>query len=73
MTEEVKEIEVAIKHIEARNMSAKHLNMAIEALKKQTPKKIEKSGYAFICPICHTWLQSPQQYCHECGQKINWY
>ena len=86
MTEqEVKEIEVAIKHIEARNMSAKHLNMAIAALEKQIPKKIE-SAYmsngivAGYCPTCKgtvkiipTWLRYAKGKCCDwCGQRIDW-
>ena len=66
----LKPIEITAEHKE--DVYKKILD-GFEALEKQTLRKIEKSGYAFICPICHTWLQSPQKYCHECGQKINWH
>ena len=34
MTENEKEIDVAIEHLKARNMSAKHIDMAIQALEE---------------------------------------
>ena len=72
MTEyEVKEIEVAIKHIESRNMSAKHLNMAIEALEKQIPKKPIYQGESDMCPNCGACYIFGNC-CIECGQKIDW-
>ena len=44
-----------------------------KALKeKNEPKKIEKRGYVFVCPICKKWLQSQQENCHGCGQKLDW-
>ena len=77
MTEqEVKEIEVAIKHIEARNMSAKHLDVAIKALKKQIPMKLDIETRAdgdCVCGDCFEPIPRwDTKYCPECGQKIDW-
>ena len=44
-----------------------------KALKeKNEPKKIEKSGYIFKCPVCKAWVQSPQCFCHGCRQALDW-
>ena len=51
------------------------LGMAIEALEKQLPKKPapeEADGYMFFdCPVCKTSIQV-ENYCPNCGQKIDW-
>ena len=85
MTEqEIKEIEVAIKHIETRNMSAKHLDMAVEALERQIPMqhhhtridKIDDYVRVSICPNClsviYTYIVELPAYCTHCGQHIDW-
>jgi enolase len=54
------------------------LNVAIQALYKQFPHKVEKkivdnqeaSGYAETCPRCHVFVYD--NYCQHCGQKLNW-
>lgn len=38
--ENEKELLVAIEHLKARNMSAKHIDMAIKALERRIPKKV---------------------------------
>lgn len=55
------------------------LSMAMDALKKQAPKKIEKvpNHYrTYECPICKNKRlgsgNNPESYCPECGQKILW-
>lgn len=56
---------------------------AINALKKQTPKKpVEKevigvslTGYKYKgqCPRCATSVrQDKNYYCHNCGQALDW-
>jgi len=53
------------------------LEMAIEALEKQIPKKPIKDDEwgAFFCPVCEYMLgkyyQGVLNYC-DCGQKIDW-
>ena len=49
---------------------------AIEALKKQVPKKPIKSEYSDIiyrCPVCD-WgkFVIPEHYCNHCGQALDW-
>lgn len=49
------------------------VDVAVEALEKQIPKKIiSKDDYA-DCPACggiiHYWSDC---YCHNCGQKYVW-
>ena len=49
----------------------KALNMAIEALEKQIPKKfIRDEDEEPICPVCgeEVW---DTEYCDGCGQKID--
>lgn len=63
--------------------SAEEMKVAIEALEKQIPKKlIEKevigvsmSGYKYKgqCPKCSlTVSQFSGNYCHHCGQALDW-
>lgn len=54
----------------------KALIMAVEALKKQIPKKpivpwdsIDKTP---ICPSCQFGVMATQKYCDECGQALDW-
>lgn len=71
MTENEKEVLVAIEHLKARNMSAKYIDMAIQALEeiqqyraigtieefKALKDKAEpkKVDEDDCCPICHTY------------------
>ena len=57
------------------------LKIAIEALEKQIPKKVEfvDGGEALLCPCCGIdfmgCLTDPDHdpyYCYECGQAIDW-
>lgn len=58
-------------------------NCAIEALKKQTPKKALDMTFSWaVCPVCggSIYLESIKEYmldgvntyCEHCGQKIDW-
>lgn len=52
------------------------LKIAIEALEKQIPKKLEKQGYFKVCKCgCEmsTFLMHNRaNYCPNCGQAIKW-
>ena len=55
------------------------LETAIEALKKQIPKKpildtIFPSGIEwYLCPTCnHNNIEKSDSYCHVCGQALDW-
>lgn len=55
------------------------LDMAIEALEKQIPKKpIPNSHDMFgikccICPVCSCHVYSTSNsFCHRCGQALDW-
>lgn len=52
------------------------LNMAIEALEKQVPKKVAADIYddgevSHIC-LCGAEVEENQAYCDGCGQMIDW-
>lgn len=54
---------------------AEALDMAIQALEKQMPKKpdftVDKE-FA-LCPCCNgKGLLDKQKYCDNCGQKLDW-
>lgn len=53
MTENEKEIKVAIEHLKARNISAKHIELAIKALEEM--QKIKELGDCYIIPKNSTW------------------
>ena len=57
-------------------MSAEAMNLAIEALEKQIPKKPYKDNENGVyekehCPSCHRSLFPNDHHC-ECGQAIDW-
>lgn len=66
--ENEKELLVAIEHLKARNMSAKHIDMAITALEKQIPKKPTNYTKEYDDLLNMGYIQ---RYC-DCGQKIDW-
>lgn len=57
---------------------AEALDIAIQALEKQIPKKPNKCiGFTkslFVCPTCGRKqpIMYEQYYCKECGQKLDW-
>lgn len=49
--------------------------MAIEALKKQIPKKPELKGEYYVCSVCGVFQETSEgnpPYCINCGQAIGW-
>lgn len=67
--------------------SAEEMNIAIEALEKQIPKKtktylVNMKHIDFLCPNCKKrivsivdgeWLAGKnQKFCDECGQALDW-
>ena len=66
------------------SVAAEHCNIAIEALEKQLPKKVENLTkyrdlygrlifYKGFCPNCGFVVDSSKtNYCNACGQKLDW-
>jgi len=62
--------------------SYKSINMAIEAVEKQIPKKPYKRQMKVstidVCPVCGIDTPNPREleqwewWCPDCGQKIDW-
>lgn len=50
--------------------------LAISALEKQIPKKLNSDMGGYYCPSCKEWVDEIQvgkiTHCTECGQKLNW-
>ena len=61
-------------------VDAPALEMAINALKKQLPKKLKEHtqsqyGYIPVCGVCNgimDLMQGDLNYCPNCGQKLDW-
>ena len=80
----------AIKKIKLRIAGARHvvgagidgkafedLEMAIKALEKQIPKKLDEHNFYdephhYLCPDCGNIVINQHNYCEECGQKLDW-
>ena len=70
---------VSIYHFDKYTADA--INMAIDALEKQIPKKPLHMHKNYYCPICkeNGWMlwddaipNDTDKYCGICGQAINW-
>ena len=54
------------------------IDMAIQALEKQIPKKPVKKSFIVpyeginVCPSCKEPLGGKRHYCSKCGQKLDW-
>jgi formate dehydrogenase maturation protein FdhE len=49
------------------------LEMAVEALEKQIPKKPKMPLDAYwVCPTCGSKVEHPFEHCRRCGQAIDW-
>ena len=51
------------------------VDMAIEALEKQIPKKPELKGEYYICPVCGVYQETSEgnpPYCINCGKRLLW-
>ena len=50
--------------------------MAINALKRQIPKKVREGdwtyGLSYHCPECSTCVKKIDEYCYFCGQRLDW-
>ena len=49
------------------------LELAVEAIEKQTPKKPEFEGEYYVCPVCRVYQETSEgnpPYCINCGQRI---
>lgn len=59
-------------------MSAEAMNLAIEALEKQIPKKPRETRCALMCASCGHKITEKgckklnRSYCKKCGQAIDW-
>lgn len=57
------------------NIPLKNMEMIVQALEKQIPKKpdfTEDKEFA-LCPCCNgKGLFDKQKYCDNCGQKLDW-
>ena len=56
------------------------LCMAIDALKKQIPRRIEDKHSDTVCPACKRRFYiedlnvvKKARYCYECGQRLEWH
>ena len=75
--QEIDRIECAIRHIQtAVDVDPWAVEIAVEAMEKQIPKKIRIErehpiyGYASFCPNCNRMDVGGWPYCPDCGQAI---
>ena len=53
---------------------AEAIDVAINALEKQTPKKPKTNDnyIIYICPCCNNFIKLCKNYCENCGQNLDW-
>ncbi len=56
------------------DVDAPALEMAINALEKQIPKKPKTDDryVMYICPCCNDFIKVNHNYCPNCGHKLDW-
>ena len=56
------------------DVDAPALEMAINALEKQIPKKPKTDDryVMHICQCCNDFVKVSHNYCQNCGQKLDW-
>ena len=58
------------------NITLKKIEMIVQALEKQIPKKVVQKSYmvkgAVVCPKCEFVALTVDEYCSHCGQKLDW-
>jgi hypothetical protein len=68
----------SIDHQKKAENQTELMNITIEALEKQIPKKpikhfVKPFGFpCYECPICGESDVCGQKYCDECGQALDW-
>ena len=72
-------IESAIRHIQtATDVDPWAMELAVEALEKQIPKKVRITTSTKRCSVCGRQLSGignihpERNYCQRCGQAIDW-
>ena len=57
------------------NIPLKNMEMIVQALEKQIPKKVVQKSYmvkgAVVCPMCEFVTLTGDNYCSHCGQKLD--
>lgn len=51
------------------------INVAIEALEKQIPKKPKIKDEYYVCPVCGVYQETSEgnpPHCINCGQRLLW-
>ena len=58
------------------NIPLKNMEMIVQALEKQIPKKVVKDGkWSYKCPCCGSRYEidyDEYDFCPNCGQAIDW-
>ena len=79
MTTQKDRIEAAIRHIQtATDVDPWAMELAVEALEKQIPKKVRITTSTKRCSVCGRQLSGignihpEKNYCQRCGQAIDW-
>lgn len=79
MTPEIDHIERAIRNIKnATDVDSWAMEIAVEAMRKQIPKKVRVTTSTKRCATCGRQLSGignihpKRNYCQMCGQAINW-
>ena len=63
-------------HRKKANGQKEVMQVTIEALEKQIPKKVKREQYFYgtidYCPVCNWLFRDRLNYCPNCGQALDW-
>ena len=73
--EAIKQLKIQRTFTNGSNAKVEAIDIAIQALEKQIPKKpITDDRYfwiMYICPCCNDFIKVSHNYCPNCGQKLD--
>ena len=63
---------ISLNHQKKAENQKEVMEITVEALEKQIPKKTMEIEINDKCLVCGRWVNTNHKYCPECGQALDW-